>query len=46
MPSEIQPSVETFYISNLSVTIPSKFLSDEGEKNILQKSNMMFPQIL
>ena len=27
--------METFYISNLSVTLPTKFPSDEGEKNYI-----------
>ena len=33
--SEILPSMETFYISNLTVTIPTKFSSDQGEKNYI-----------
>ena len=35
VPSEIPPSVEFFYIPNLSVTIPTKLSSDEGEKNYI-----------
>ena len=35
IPSEIPPSMEFFYIPNLSVTIPTKFSSDEGEKNYI-----------
>ena len=35
IPSEFLPSIETFYIPNLSVTIPTKFSSDQGEKNYL-----------
>ena len=37
IPSEISPSMEIFYIPNLSVTIPTKLLSDEGEKNYITK---------
>ena len=33
IPPEIPPSMEIFYVSNLSVTIPTKFSSDQGEKN-------------
>ena len=32
IPSEIPPSMEFFYIPHLSSTIPTKFLSDQGEK--------------
>ena len=33
--SEIPPSMEIFYIPNLPVTIPTKFLSDKSEKNYI-----------
>ena len=35
IPSEIPPSMEIFYISNLFGTIPSNFSSDKGEKNYI-----------
>ena len=35
IPSEIQPSMEIFYIPNLSLTTPTKFSSDQGEKNYI-----------
>ena len=35
IPSEIPPSMEIFYISNLFVTLPIKFSSDEDKKNYI-----------
>ena len=35
IPSEIPPFMEIFYIPNLSITIPTKFSSDEGENNYI-----------
>ena len=42
IPSEIPPSMEIFYISHLSVTIPTKFSSDEGEKNYVTEIQQDF----
>ena len=37
IPLEIPPFIEMFYIPNLSVAIPIKFLSDEGEKYYIEQ---------
>ena len=35
--SGIPPSMEIFYIPNLSVTIPTTFTSEEGKKNYIKE---------